>query len=106
MMIKKSISELSQLSSGQFSSSFEFEDPTLAAIQDPQSLTGEQAECFAHLHHTHVTEMQQMFGSQTAPTEDTPPERTSDNLCSAPIEKPIIQSFVPPTLSKFQQKKR
>ena len=30
---QKSISELSQISPGQFSSSFEFEDPTLAAIQ-------------------------------------------------------------------------
>jgi len=49
--------------------------------------------------------MKHMFGPPAAPTddgrtEDTPVEDTSDNVSSTPIQQPIIQEFVLPTLNQ------
>jgi len=51
----------------------------------------------AQLQHTHVAEMQQMFGPQTSPA--------SGNIFSPPSEKSVIQEFVTPTLNKFRRGK-
>ena len=81
------------------------------------SLSGEKAELFASLHHTHATHMRNMFAESTPQLVPSTPQvqvpSTQQVVPSTPqivasglvIEKPIIQEFVPPALNKFQQKK-
>jgi len=53
-----------------------------------QPLTGEQAELFTQLQHTHAMEINAWPSNTSA----------SDNIFSPHIEEPVMQEFVPPTL--------